>query len=164
MYKENPQTSKKPKQLCALIIISAIAAAVVLDAAIVYFSLPYRSLVRLLMIIVLGIGVYIMIRNVMTQYEYSVSDSDLSVISRIGEIERIIVKIPLSDIDFVAPCNSQKAHNGVFDNFYNAKKSLEEKDCYVCFFKDGQKCYKLIFEPSEKLLNFLMDAGVNVHK
>ena len=162
MYKENVKPIGKTIFLVIGIIGSALLLMGAVDSAIMYFNLPYRSLFQLAVILIAASGVYILVRNVISNYEYSIVGNELIISSQLGDNEKLIAKIYIDSIDYISFHSKSSAKHGKCDGRYNAKKSLSSANTYVCFFRDGGKVYKLKFEPSEKLLSILYKKGVKI--
>lgn len=161
MYKEYVKTNKTTKIISAVIILSAIILMDILNRAIIFFNLPFRSIIQLVILAVMAAGVYMLIRNVISEYEYTVTDTEFVVKSSLGDNEKQIVHIPLGNISCIVRKKSNEAKKSC-DGIFNAKKSFSSPDIYICFFESDKKTYKLIFEPSEKLLSVIKNHSIDV--
>ncbi len=162
MYKEKVKPAKKTIFFVIVIIVSALILVGVLDAAIIFFNLPYRSIFQLGILAVMAVGVYILIRNIISEYEYAIADDELIITSKLGDHEKLVVCVNLDQIKSVVFHTAPEAKHTQADGTYNARKSLVSDNTYVCFFENEKKIYKLFFEPSEKLLEILRKRGINV--
>lgn len=162
MYKEKVKPVGKTIFFVIGIIATALVLVWLLDAAVIFFNLPYRSLFQLAILVLMAVGVYILIRNIISEYEYAIVDNEIIITSKLGDNERLVAKLCLEQIKFVAFHSAPEAKHTQADGKYNARKSLVSTNTYVCFFEDDGKIYKLSFEPSEKLLKILKERGVNV--
>lgn len=151
MYKEYVKTDKKTKIAAAVIIAASLAGALIVDMLYAHFSLPFHSVFQLILLIVLASGVYIIIRNIITDYIYLMDEDWFSVVSKLGENEREVVRFNMNDIKKIEQNSFHTKHDGL----YNAKKSPFSKNTYSLFFTQNKKIYRLDFEPSEKLLHIL---------
>lgn len=162
MYKEHV----KPVGKTIFFVVGIVAAALILmglvNGAVVLFNLPYRSLWQMGILVIMAVGVYILVRNVLCDYVYSVSDEELVVTSSLGGNERVVARVSLAQIRRVVFHTHEAAKNTAADGSYNARKSFSKERAYVCIFEENGKIYKLSFEPSEKLLGILKKRGVEI--
>lgn len=164
MYRELVKPVGKTIFLVIGIIGASLLLMGVLDSVIVYFNLPYRALLQLAILLIAAAGVYILVRNIVSEYEYSIVGNELIIASRLGSNERLIARIYIESIEFIAFHNKSAAKYSKCDGRYNAKKSLSSANTYVCFFRRDDKLYKLKFEPSEKLLALLDKKGITIER
>lgn len=162
MYKE----VVKPVGRTVILVIGAIAVSLIfmgiVDAALLYFNVPYKSIWQLASLAVVAIIVYSLIRYKVSDYEYFLIENELIITSKLGSNERMILKLDTDMILYICRCDDKKARDQKAVYRYNAKKSFLNKDVYVCFFNQDNKLNKLRFEPSEKLLDLLRKRGVSI--
>lgn len=164
MYKE----TVKPVGKTIFFIIGIVAAALLLicitDIAITHFNLPYRSLYQLGAVLIVGVGAYMLVRNILSDYAYSIVGEDLIITAKLGSHEWNVAQFPLSEIKLIAFHNNPALQQFKPAARYNAKKSFFAFRTYTCIFmQDGTLC-KLNFEPSEKLLGILYKKGIPIKK
>lgn len=164
MYKE----TVKPIGKTVFFVIGIGAAALLVvcfaNVAFTYFNLPYRSLFQLASIVIAGVGAYILIRNMLTDYTYSITDSELIIEVKLGSREWVVSQLPLEDIEIIAFHSSPVLRRYKPQIRYNAKKSFFSFRTYVCCFNKDGKPGRLKFEPSKKLLEVFEKKGVLVEK
>lgn len=162
MYKEKVVPSKKSNILVVTIIIIAMIGAYIFDWLITFFNLPYRSFLQLSILIVLGVCIYILIRNVLSEYEYTLTDDEFIITSSLGGNEKPVVTVKLENIIFIARYDNEQVKTFSTNGVYNAKKSLSPENLYACIFKNGSDTYKLIIEPSKKFLDTLNKHNIEI--
>lgn len=162
MYKEHV----KPVGKTIFFVVGIVAAALILmwllNCAVVMFNLPYRSLLQIGILMLMAVGVYILLRNVLCDYVYSVDDDELTAVSSLGGNERMVVRVSLAQIKRVVFHTHEAVKNTAADGSYNMRKSFSKERAYVCIFEENGKIYKMSFEPSEKLLEMLKKHGVEI--
>lgn len=164
MYKE----TVKPVGKTIFYVIGIVGAALLLmciaDLAITHFNLPYRSLYQLGTLLIICVGVYILVRNVVSDYAYSIVGEELIISAKLGSHEWVVARPALDSIKLVAFHSSPDARKYKADGRYNAKKSFFTVNTYVCFFQQDGKLYQLKFEPSTRLLSILEKKGISISK
>lgn len=114
-------------------------------------------------------GAYIIITNQNVEYEYIVTNGELDVDSIIHRRKRKrLISVHSRTFDLVAPCGDSefaREENATFTKVIDASSRMDNGKAYFAVFsKDGMKI-KLIFEPTEKMLDaFKMFVPRNVHK
>lgn len=162
MYKEHVKPVGKTVFLVVGIVVAALVFMGLVNGAVAMFNLPYRSLWQMGILVIMAVGVYVLVRNVLCDYVYSVDDEELVVTSSLGGNERVVVRVSLAQIRRVVFHTHDAAKNTASDGSYNARKSFSKERVYVCIFEENGKVYKLSFEPSEKLLGILQKRGVEI--
>lgn len=163
MYKESVKAQKKANVLIVAIVIFALAFMWIADMLVVRFGLLYRSLYQLFAIAIAAIGAYILVRSVLSEYEYVVDEDELRVNFKLGIKEEKIVSVRLSDIEAIYKKDKIEDKISCAEK-YNAKKSFVSDNEYICIFVRGEKKCKLMFEPSDKMIEFLIKKGITVEK
>lgn len=159
MYKEIAKTKTKTLYL----IIGAVVLALILLSITGYIK-HYRLIFQLAALIVLTCGVYSLIRYNLYIYEYHIIENELIFISKLGSAERTIAKVSFENVEYIAPYGHGALEMSKEIYRYNAKKSFTNKGVYVLvFFDERHKLSKLTFEPSEKLLSKLSEAGLRIY-
>ncbi len=163
MYKESVKAQKNANVIIVAIVIFALAFMWIADMLALQFGIPYRSLYQLFAIAIAAIGAYILVRSVLSEYEYVVDEDELRVNFKLGIKEEKIVSVRLSDIEAIYKKDKIEDKISCTEK-YNAKKSLVTDNEYVCFFTREEKKCKLMFEPSDKMIEFLIKKGIKVEK
>lgn len=162
MYKE----TVKPVGKTVFYVIGIVGAALLLtciaDLAITYYKLPYRSLFQLGVLAIVGVGVYILIRNILSDYSYSIVGEELLIMAKLGNHEWVVARPQLDQIKLVAFHTSPALQQYKAQARYNAKKSFFSSNTYICVFMQDGKLNMLKFEPSGKLLSILYKKGIPV--
>lgn len=114
-------------------------------------------------------GAYILITCQNVEYEYIVTNGELDVDSIVHRRKRKrLITVHSRTFDIVAPCGEPEfsgEENGNFTKVIDASSGSNDGKAYFAVFsKDGMKI-KLIFEPTEKMLDaFKTFVPRNVHK
>ncbi len=163
MYKEYAKPMKYTTLLIIVLITAALIFAGAINTLITYLNLPYRSLYQLLILALLSSVVYFLIKNILSEYEYCLTDNELIVKSKLGQNEQIRAQIDISSIDVIAFYTNPLLKQRKFTEKYTAKKSLLSENTYICIFSNNKLC-ALKFEPSDKLLDLLKEKGIQIEK
>ncbi len=163
MYKESVKAQKNANVIIVAIVIFALAFMWIADMLVVRFGIPYRSLYQLFAIAIAAIGAYILVRSVLSEYEYVVDEDEMKVNFKLGIKEQNIVSLHLSDIEAIYKKDKMKDIASCTEK-YNAKKSLVSGNEYICIFTRENKRCRLSFEPSDKMIEFLINKGIAVEK
>ncbi len=162
MYKE----TVKPVGKTIFFVIGIVGAALLLmciaDLAITYYKLPYRSLFQLGVLVIIGVGAYILIRNILSDYSYSIVGEDLIITAKLGNHEWVVARPQLAQIKLIAFHTNPALQQYKAEARYNAKKSFFSSNTYICIFLEDGKLNQLKFEPSEKLLGILNKKGIPI--
>lgn len=163
MYKESVKAQKKANVLIVAIVIFALAFMWIADMLALQFGIPYRSLYQLFAIVIAATGAYILVRSVLSEYEYVIDEDEMKVNLKLGIKEENIVSMRLLDIEAIYKKDKIKDRISYAEK-YNAKKSFVSDNEYICIFVRGEKKCKLMFEPSDKMIEFLIKKGITVEK
>lgn len=127
----------------------------------------YGSLVFLLTIGIV-LGSYYLITMFNVEYEYIVTNGEMDVDTIINRKKRKrIITVAVKTFELVAPVGDKEfstEENGSFTREINVSSAKNGENAYYAIFsKDGQRI-KLIFEPTEKMLEaFKFYAARRVH-
>ncbi|MBR2476510.1 MAG: hypothetical protein IKB50_00060 [Clostridia bacterium] len=114
-------------------------------------------------------GAYLIITSQNVEYEYIVTNGELDVDTIIHRRKRKrLISVHSRTFDIVAPCGDSefvREENANFTKVIDASSGYNDGKAYFAVFsKDGMKI-KLIFEPTEKMLDaFKTFVPRNVHK
>lgn len=131
-----------------------LAMIVVLYGCTFLFITPFASLSFVLMAAVVY-GAYYLITSQNVEYEYIVTNGELDVDRIVHRRNRKrLFTVHSRTFDIVAPVGSPEhrgEENAAFTRVIDASSGCGDNAYYAVFSKDGQKI-KLIFEPTEKML------------
>lgn len=146
------------------LIIGAVAVYLAALSVIDFFALPCKGILQAALLFIVAVAVYIFMRYNLYTYEYNYTDGELIVTSKLGEAEKLIAKVDLNSIEYIAPYGHSALAQTKETYRYNAKSSLSNKGMYVLVFSDEKRrLSKLAFDPSDTLLTKLREAGIQVY-
>ena len=141
--------------------ILAAAGMIILTIAVWLITLPFSVLPLASSFIVLidaavAYGAYLVITSFNIEYEYCVTNSEMDVDKIINRRKRKrIVTLKFTGIEIMAPVNDSRfrdEENGEFADVIMAAISPDHPDAYFIIFEKDGKRTKLIFNPSEKIV------------
>lgn len=145
---------KGPKEIA--IIIGILLAALILAAIGTFLMLTPLSGISFIVVAAAFYGAYYFITAQNIEYEYIVTNGELDVDKIIHRRKRKrIITVHSRTFDVVAPVGSAEhrgEENANFTQVIDASSGFDDGSAYFAVFsKDGQR-FKLIFEPTEKML------------
>lgn len=134
-----------------------IAAIILVFFALGLSAVPLIGGLTLLAVAGVIYGAYYLITNLNVEYEYIVTNGELDVDTILNRRKRKrIITVHSKTFDIVAPVGKDEYKNEENANFTRVIDASSGKDngktYFAVFSKDGQKI-KLIFEPTEKMLD-----------
>ncbi len=147
-----------------LVVVFAILLYFVAFGVVNALNLPYKSIIQIFLFFIVALAVYAVVKTDFSSYECIVSEENVIFTSRIGNIERPIVTILASNINFIAPTVHKCVKEIKENKTYNLLKDKQESDdVYAIVFEDEKNCCcKLIFKATDKALQKLREAGACV--
>ncbi|WHH57083.1 hypothetical protein [Petroclostridium sp. X23] len=117
----------------------------------------YSSVVDLVGVGILTAFAYFVMRYMVVDYKYTLIDTDLIFQRIIGNRETVVLDVNIEDIVVLAPASNKALlkKQGRIDKTYRLCVTLVGKNKYFGIFEKEGKNYKVIFEPSEKLIKLV---------
>lgn len=145
---------KKEYVKIAAIIVAAIVLAMLTP---MLMLVPVVGSLSVLCTVAVIYGAYYLITNLNVEYEYILTNGELDVDTIINRRSRKrLITVQVKNFEFVAPTGTSEfksEENANFTRVIDASSAnIEHKAYFAVFNKDGQRI-KLVFEPTEKMLD-----------
>ncbi|MDK2811585.1 MAG: hypothetical protein PWR27_2294 [Petroclostridium sp.] len=116
----------------------------------------YSFIIDLISIGIITAFGYMVLRYMVIDFKYLLIDTDLIFQKVLGNRETVVLNINTEDVVIIAPITSKALKNiDKVEKTYNLCATLFGKRKYCGIFAKDGKNYKIVFEPSEKLIKLL---------
>ncbi|MFV0342328.1 MAG: DUF6106 family protein [Anaerocolumna sp.] len=124
--------------------------------AVLAFLLTFQSQILLILTTVLIVGIVYLFPRLNVEFEYVFCDGQLDFDKILGKAKRKnALKIDFEQVEIMAPMNSHSLDSYKNSNLTVKDFSSKGKDAkpYVIIYRKGETALKILFEPSEKMIN-----------
>ena len=119
------------------------------------YGITYGGYIAFLLYGLIGIYVY---RKKILRYRYSLIKNELIFESLAGKRSKEIIRISLKKILYFCPLSYERLDKGTdYKNHYILHNKKSQK-AWVLAFKGGEKIHRIIFEPSDKLVELIKNS------
>ncbi len=119
------------------------------------YGITYGGYIAFLLYVLIGIYVY---RKKILSYRYSLVNHELIFESLAGGRSKEIIRVSLKKILYFCPLSHERLDKGTdYKNHYIIHNKKSPK-AWVLAFKAGKKIHRIIFEPSEKLVELIKNS------
>jgi hypothetical protein len=131
------------------------AAAIVAGCAVILISMTFLQSVALLVLIAVCVGVYFLVSSRNLEYEYSVTNGDITIDKIINRSRRKrVVSIDAHDVESIGKYNPEEHSQKSYDSRIFASENDSGKDAWYFAGHSAKKGNVLVvFNPNEKVLS-----------
>ena len=119
------------------------------------YGIGYSGYITFLLYVLIGVYVY---RKKILGYRYCLIKDELVFESLAGKRNREIMRVDLKKILYFCPLSYERLDKATsYKNYYMTHNKKSEK-AWVLVFKGSKKIHRVIFEPTDKLVELIKNA------
>jgi len=119
------------------------------------YGVTYAGYITYLLYGLIGVYVY---RKKIVRYRYSLVEDELIFESLAGKRSKEIMRVNLKKILYFCPLSHERLDKSTDYKSYYIAHNKKSTKAWVLAFKSGNKIYRIIFEPSDKLVGLIKNS------